>query len=53
MKVLLFLNGSFGSQSGIEEGFNYLLKSDKISSLEWFYFEDYLDLELWQFESDQ
>lgn len=42
MKTLLFLNGIYGSQSGIEEGFKYLLRSEKICSLEWFYFEDYL-----------
>lgn len=42
MKVLLFLNGFEGSQSGIEEGFKYILKSEKISSFDKFYWEDYL-----------
>ncbi|NGP75922.1 glycosyltransferase family 1 protein [Balneolaceae bacterium YR4-1] len=41
MKTLLFLNGSEGCQTGIEDGFKYLLGIDKISELEWFYYTDY------------
>jgi hypothetical protein len=40
MKVLLFLNGFHGSQTGIEDGFEFILNSGKITELEWFYFED-------------
>jgi hypothetical protein len=41
MKVLLFLNGFDGSQTGIEDGFQFILNSGKITELEWFYFEDF------------
>jgi hypothetical protein len=41
MKVLLLLNGLEGCQTGIEDGFKYILKSGKISKLDWFYFEDF------------
>jgi hypothetical protein len=41
MKVLLFLNGFDGCQTGIEDGFRFILDSGKIKELEWFYFEDF------------
>tara|TARA_B110000114_G_C15032940_1_gene373744 strand:+ start:40 stop:1059 length:1020 start_codon:yes stop_codon:yes gene_type:complete len=41
MKVLLFLNGPEGYQTGIEDGFNFLLSAGKISTLKWFYFNDF------------
>lgn len=43
MKVLLFLNGHKGVQTGIEDGFQYLLKTEKIKELDWFYYQDYLN----------
>lgn len=39
MKTLLFINGTEGSQIGIEDGFNYLHGEGKISDLNYFYFE--------------
>ena len=41
MRVLLFINGAEESQKGIEDGFKYLLDLSKISTLEWFYYQDY------------
>jgi hypothetical protein len=41
MKILLFLNGPEGCQTGIEDGFNYILKENKIDSLKWFYYTDF------------
>lgn len=41
MKVLLFLNGPEGSQTGTEDGFNFLKSTGEISALKWFYLEDY------------
>lgn len=41
MKVLLFLNGPEGCQMGIEDGFSSLQKSGMISTLKWFYYNDY------------
>lgn len=41
MKVLLFLNGKEGCQTGIEDGFNSLLKDGKLFALKYFYFEDF------------
>ena len=41
MKILLFLNGKEGCQTGIEDGFTYILNSKKISKLDWFYYNDY------------
>lgn len=41
MKVLLFLNGPEGWQTGIEDGFLYLKSTNTISELNWFYFDDY------------
>ena len=41
MKTLLFLNGLNGCQTGIEDGFNFILNSGKISALKWFYFNDF------------
>jgi hypothetical protein len=38
MKVLLFLNGPEGCQTGIEEGFSYLHRIGRISDLKWVYF---------------
>jgi hypothetical protein len=41
MKVLLFLNGFEGCQTGIEDGFQFIFNSGNIAKLEWFYFEDF------------
>lgn len=41
MKILLFLNGPEGWQTGIEDGFTYLLSTNVIKELEWFYLEDF------------
>lgn len=41
MRVLLFLNGPEGWQTGIEDGFTYLKTSGVIESLRWLYLEDY------------
>jgi hypothetical protein len=41
MKILLFLNGPLGWQTGIEDGFTHLLQKNIISDLKWFYFHDY------------
>ncbi len=41
MKVLLFLNGFEGCQTGIEDGFKHILNLGKITELKWFYFEDF------------
>jgi hypothetical protein len=43
MKVLLFLNGAEGWQTGIEDGFNSLLESKEISDLQWFYYQAYAE----------
>jgi hypothetical protein len=40
MKTLLFLNGPGGWQTGIEDGFNYLLHRNIISELQVLYFHD-------------
>ena len=41
MKVLLLLNGPENCQTGIEDGFKFILDTGKISKLDWFYFDDY------------
>lgn len=41
MKVLLFLNGPEGWQTGIEDGFSHLLSTKVITDLRWFYLMDY------------
>lgn len=41
MKTLLFLNGSEGWQTGIEDGFNYLQSQGVVTDLKWFYFEEF------------
>jgi hypothetical protein len=41
MRTLLFLNGPEGCQTGIEDGFKFILESGKISKLDWFYFNDF------------
>jgi len=41
MKVLLFLNGPEGWQTGIEDGFAYLKEQNQIKDLKWFYYNDY------------
>jgi hypothetical protein len=45
MNVLLFLNGKKGSQTGIEDGFNYLKKNGEINNLQFIYFEEYLKID--------
>lgn len=40
MKTLLFLNGSEGSQMGIEDGFQHLKDIGEIVEIKWFYYED-------------
>lgn len=40
MKTLLFLNGSEGCQTGIEDGFNHLKSIGEVSELKWFYLDD-------------
>lgn len=44
MKVFLLLNGPIGIQTGIEDGFNYLLEEKIIKELDWFYYTDYFRL---------
>lgn len=41
MKTLLYLNGTDGCQTGIEDGFSHLKSAGVISDLKWFYLEDY------------
>lgn len=41
MKVLLFLNGFEGCQTGIEDGFLHLVKEGRVSELKWFYYLEY------------
>ena len=41
MRVLLYLNGTEGHQTGIEDGFNYLKDQGRIKELKWFYFQEY------------
>ena len=41
MKVLLFLNGFDGCQSGIEDGFKNLMITNRITELNWFYYQDF------------
>lgn len=41
MKTLLMLNGKEGIQTGIEDGFNFLLEKGLIKDLRWFYFQEY------------
>ena len=42
MKVLLFLNGPEGWQTGIEDGFSHLHVTGVIDEVKWFYLDDYL-----------
>lgn len=41
MKVLLFLNGFEGCQTGIEDGFLNLVQEKQITELKWFYYLEY------------
>jgi len=41
MKILSFLNGTEGWQTGIEDGFDYLLVKKRIQEYNKFYFDDY------------
>ncbi len=41
MKVLLYLNGTEGHQTGIEDGFNYLKEKGRVTGLQWFYYQEY------------
>jgi hypothetical protein len=41
MKVLLYLNGAEGYQTGIEDGFSYLRDTGVVSELSWFYYQEY------------
>jgi hypothetical protein len=41
MRVLLYLNGAEGYQTGIEDGFQYLKEQGRITELQWFYFQEY------------
>lgn len=40
MKILLFPNGAEGWQTGIEDGFNSLVLTGRIESVDWFYLQD-------------
>jgi hypothetical protein len=43
LKVLLFLNGPEGSQIGQEDGFGFLKSIGKISDLNYYYLEDFIN----------
>lgn len=45
MKVLLFLNGFEGCQTGIEDGFLNLVRENRIDDLKWFYYLEYAKLQ--------
>ncbi len=40
MKILLFPNGAEGWQTGIEDGFNSLVSTGRVESVDWFYLGD-------------